>query len=74
MGYIKFVLTLRTAADEEADKPNEAVAKGISSDMADTSNYDTNLIMHALSLRGGRFTRGFILNTARLDNTAWKLG
>lgn len=74
MGYIKFVLTLRTAADDDENKPQQAIVKGFRTDMDVTQNYDLNLVMHALSQRGGRFTRGFILDRGRLDNSAWKLG
>lgn len=65
---------MRTSADEESTTPTQAIVKRFSTDMDGAQNYDLNLVMHALSRDGGRFTRGFILDTARLDNQAWKLG
>ncbi|RGN33875.1 hypothetical protein [Bacteroides oleiciplenus] len=68
MGYIKFVLSTRkTDADGNA---TTAVISRIESDMADTGMLETNLIMHALSARGGKVieTLEFILNSSRLDN------
>lgn len=73
MGYIKFVLT-RTS-DEQGNTTNARISR-IESDMADTSMLETNLIMHALSAKGGKVEiyREFILDVGILDDEKYILG
>ena len=52
MGYIKFVLSVRKTDDN--GNTTRTVISRVESDMADTGMLETNLIMHALSARGGR--------------------
>ena len=68
MGYIKFVLSTRKT--DEVGNTTRAVISRIESDMADTGMLETNLIMHALSSRGGRVIENmeFILNSGVLNN------
>lgn len=60
MGYIKFVMSVRKS-DEQGNTTRTVISR-IESDMADTSTLETNLIMHALSAKGGKVeqeTKGF---------------
>lgn len=68
MGYIKFILTSR--ATDISGNPTHARISRIESDMADTGMLETNLIMHALSARGGKVIENleFILNSGVLNN------
>lgn len=68
MGYIKFVLSTRKT--DEKGNATRAVISRIESDMADTGTLETNLIMHALSAKGGKIVENleFILDSSRLDN------
>lgn len=50
MGYIKFVLSERETDDTGLAK--RTVISRFESDMANTSTLETNLIWHALALRG----------------------
>lgn len=52
MGYIKFVMSIRKS--DEQGNTTRAVISRIESDMADTGMLETNLIMHALSAKGGK--------------------
>ena len=68
MGYIRFVLSKRvTGSDGGA---TNAVISRIESDMADTGMLETNLIMHALAVRGGKVVEiaDFMLDLSRLDD------
>lgn len=68
MGYLKFILTARSV--DAAGNPTYANISRIESDMADTGMLETNLIMHALSARGGKVIENleFILNSGVLNN------
>lgn len=68
MGYIKFVMSTRKT-DEVGNTTRAAISR-IESDMADAGMLETNLIMHALSARGGKVIENleFILNSGVLDN------
>lgn len=68
MGYIKFVMSTRKT--DEVGNTTRAVISRIESDMADTGMLETNLIMHALSARGGKVIENleFILNSGVLNN------
>ena len=50
MAYIKFHITTRHT-DEEG-YPTRCTISHLESDMVGTDMYDTNIIMHALSVRG----------------------
>lgn len=68
MGYIRFVMSTRKT--DEVGNTTRAVISRIESDMADTGMLETNLIMHALSARGGKVVLilEFILDSGILDN------
>lgn len=68
MSYIKFVMTARSA--DATGNPTRAIISRIESDMADTGMLETNLIMHALSARGGKVIENleFVLNSGVLNN------
>nr|DAG98141.1 MAG TPA: hypothetical protein [Herelleviridae sp.] len=68
MGYIKFVMSMRKT--DEVGNTTRANISRIESDMADTGMLETNLIMHALSARGGKVIENleFILNSGVLNN------
>lgn len=68
MGYIKFVMSMRKT-DEQGNATRSVISR-IESDMADTGMLETNLIMHALSARGGKVIENleFILDSGILDN------
>lgn len=68
MSYIKFVMTTRSA--DATGNAIHAVISRIESDMADTGMLETNLIMHALSARGGKVIENleFVLNSGVLNN------
>ncbi len=68
MGYIKFVMSTRKT--DEIGYVTHARISRIESDMADTGMLETNLIMHALSARGGEVIENleFILNSGVLNN------
>lgn len=68
MGYIKFVMSTRKM--DTVGNTTRAVISRIESDMADTGMLETNLIMHALSARGGKVIENleFILNSGVLNN------
>lgn len=68
MGYIKFVMSMRKT--DEVGNTIRANISRIESDMADTGMLETNLIMHALSARGGKVIENleFILNSGVLNN------
>lgn len=74
MGYIKFVLSTRKT-DEQGNTTHSVISR-IESDMADTSMLETNLIMHALSARGGKviIASDFILDVGILDDENYLLG
>lgn len=67
MGYIKFVMSARSA--DATGNPTRAVISRIESDMADTGMLEINLILHALSARGGRVIENleFRLNSGVLN-------
>lgn len=50
MGYIKFNIIKRCTNEEGV--PMQCSIRRLESDMASTSMYDTNIIMHALAVRG----------------------
>ena len=66
MGYIKFILNRRETDDKGI--PSNANISKLESDIADTSTLETNLLLHALSLKGRVYkeTR-FILNDGKLN-------
>lgn len=68
MAYIKFIMTTRHT--DTSGTPTRACISRIESDMADTGMLETNLIMHALSARGGKVIENmeFILNSGVLNN------
>lgn len=74
MGYIKFRISTRKT--DEVGNTTRAVISRIESDMADTGMLETNLIMHALSARGGKvvLVSDFILDSGILDNENDLLG
>lgn len=72
MGYIKFVMSVRKS-DEHGNTTHARISR-IESDMADTSMLETNLIMHALSAKGGAINTDFILDSGALDNDNDLLG
>lgn len=74
MGYIKFVVSIRKS-DEHGNTTHARISR-IESDMADTGMLETNLIMHALSAKGGKIaiSTDFILNSGILDNDNDLLG
>lgn len=57
MGYIKFNITKRCSNEEGV--PMQCSIRRLESDMAGTSMYDTNIIMHALSIKGITRQDGF---------------
>lgn len=73
MGYIKFVLRRLT---DDVGNATHCVISRIESDMADTGMLETNLIMHALSAKGGKVEQvtDFILDSGILDNENYILG
>ena len=64
------MFVLSTRKTDEIGIPIRAVISRIDSDMADTGMLETNLIMHALSARGGKVIENleFILNSGVLNN------
>ena len=68
MGYIRFVLSKRVTGDDGG--ATNAVISRIESDMADTGMLETNLIMHALAVRGGKVVEiaDYMLDLSRLDD------
>lgn len=68
MSYVKFVMSTRSV--NISGNPTHARISRIESDMADTDMLETNLIMHALSARGGKVIENleFILNSGVLNN------
>ena len=68
MGYIRLVLSKRVTGDDGG--ATNAVISRIESDMADTGMLETNLIMHALAVRGGKVVEiaDFMLDLSRLDD------
>lgn len=68
MSYIKLIMISRSV--DTAGNPTHARISRIESDMADTGMLETNLIMHALSARGGKVIENleFILNSGVLNN------
>lgn len=67
MGYIRFVMSTRKT--DEVGNTTRAVISRIESDMADTGMLEINLILHALSARGGRVIENleFRLNSGVLN-------
>lgn len=68
MGFIKFIMSIRYT--DASGTPIRACISRIESDMADTGMLETNLIMHALSARGGKVIENleFVLNSGVLNN------
>lgn len=68
MGYLKFIVNTRST-DDRGNSIRTTINR-IESDMAGTGMLETNLIMHALSVHGGKVIENheFILDSGTLDN------
>lgn len=67
MSYLKF--HIRRMTDDAGNTTNARLSR-LESDMAGVSNYELNLIMHALSASGGKVetVRAFVLDYGILDS------
>lgn len=74
MGYIKFVLGRRSSDGQ--GNTTRAVISRIESDMAGVGINELNLILHALSAKGGKVETivDFVLDAGILDNLNDVLG
>ena len=67
MGYIKFVLNRRLTDDDGVAK--QMVISRFESDMDGERTLDTNLIMHAMAIKGKvEIITDFVLDSSLLDN------
>ena len=67
MGYIKFILNRRLTDDDGIAK--QTVISRFESDMDGEKTLDTNLIMHAMAIKGKvEIITDFVLDSSLLDN------
>ena len=73
MAYIKFILSRRLTDDDGVAK--QTVISRFESDMDGERTLDTNLVMHALSIKGKvEIITDFVLDSSLLDNENFILG